>query len=521
MVFLNCPKCGQRLHLQPVEEAQGIRCPACRHEFVVSPPDQAQSLPEDPTGEGAAVPSQLQSLPEAPTGEDAAVPSQAQPLPEAPTGEDAAVPSQLQPLPENRTSESPGASRKPLLTIFAALAIAVIAAVIYKTVVVPTPTVKPPQGSSIAANNINPKPKPTKEHQPEPIKTPATKPVVIPVPPPADFTNALSELDTPPEIDRRVSPSVAFIAMEDATGRPVSMGSGFVVAKGVVATSMHVIEGAASGYVRLVGGGTRHDIQGVVASDPARGMVLLAVDGLPTGALTIGDSNAVSVGDAIYAVGNPRGTAGAFWPGIVRSVRKVGVDSLLRITSPISPGSSGGPVVNSKGEVIGVALAAFKGGQNLNFAIPSRYLSAMIRAIGAPVDLPQAVQAMKARQETPILDKIGGPNTEGVQGGQLLWKYSHGQTGAYSLSLQNRLSEHVKNVVCLVVFHDKAGQPIDVDLITHRDIVPAGLASRITSEVDGSIHKLTTRSGGKSPHTRIEFRILNFDIVNADKPVDN
>ena len=70
--------------------------------------------------------------------------------------------------------------------------------------------------------------------------------------------------------------------------------------------------------------------------------------------------------------GNPQGLEGTFSQGIVSSIRVLGADKILQITAPISPGSSGGPVLNEKGQVIGVSVATFRGGQNLNFAIPSK-----------------------------------------------------------------------------------------------------------------------------------------------------
>jgi len=66
------------------------------------------------------------------------------------------------------------------------------------------------------------------------------------------FTGGAATADTPREIAKQVSPSVVLLVMEDANGQPLTMGSGFVVREGVVATSMHVIEGAASGYAKLV-----------------------------------------------------------------------------------------------------------------------------------------------------------------------------------------------------------------------------------------------------------------------------
>ncbi|MBX3364472.1 MAG: serine protease [Phycisphaeraceae bacterium] len=338
----------------------------------------------------------------------------------------------------------------------------------------------------------------------------------------ASLVSASAVPDTPREIAKRVSPSVVLLVMEDANGQPLAMGSGFVVREGIVATNMHVIEGAARGYAKLTDDKTKNDIRGIVASDHARDLVLLSVDGLKADALIIGDSEGVAAGDTIYAVGNPRGLEGTFSAGIVSSVRKVGDDSLLQITAPVSPGSSGGPVLNSKGEVIGLAVATFKGGQNLNFAIPSAYLSALIPAIKAPVDLPTAAKARRAKKEKSILDEMGGRSTEGVEGGTLTWD-SHSGTGAFSLSFRNKLRDPVKSIVCLVVFYDDKGSPLDVAVVTFNDVVPAGLARRATGSVHESTEKLNTPVRNVPPRTpknRVEFRILYFDIVNPDEPVD-
>lgn len=334
------------------------------------------------------------------------------------------------------------------------------------------------------------------------------------------LTPAIALADTPREIAKRVSPSVVLLVMEDASGQPLGMGSGFVVRDGIVATNMHVIEGAARGYAKLVDDKTKHDIRGIVASDAARDLVLLSVDELMANALGVGDSNAVDVGDEVYAVGNPRGLEGTFSAGIVSSVRKVGDDSLLQITSPISPGSSGGPVVNSKSEVIGVAVATFKGGQNLNFAIPSQYLSALIPAMKAPIDLPKAAEARNSRREKSILDDIGGRNTDGVVGGDFLWDWEGSyEAGDYSFSLRNKLRDHVRDVTCLVIFYNVDEEPIETDLVTVQ-LIPAGLARRVESRVPDSVQALTTADNSKTPRTKLEFRVLYFEIVSPDESVN-
>src|SRR4029079_9116422 len=92
----------------------------------------------------------------------------------------------------------------------------------------------------------------------------------------------------------------------------------------------------------------------------------------------LGNGAQVGIGDSIYVSGNPEGLEGTFSEGIVSSRRKEGSKQFLQITAPISHGSSGGPVMNRYGEVIGLAVAMIKDGQNLNFAVPVSYLAALM-----------------------------------------------------------------------------------------------------------------------------------------------
>lgn len=301
--------------------------------------------------------------------------------------------------------------------------------------------------------------------------------------------------------------------MEDANGQPLSLGSGFFVRTNEIASNLHVVEGAARGYARIVGQSLRYNIEGISAVDPDRDLVILRIAASGAPALALGRSDAVQVGDSVFAVGNPQGLEGTFSQGIVSSIRDVGADKLLQITAPISPGSSGGPVLNNRAEVIGVSVATFRGGQNLNFAIPSSYLELLLTTAGPPRPL-AAGTPVKARRS--ILAGLGGRSSEGVLGDQVIWDYTFGASGKYTLSFRNQLRDNVKDIYCLVIFYDAKGNPIEVDVVRYRGLIPAGLAKRASSEVHKSVQDLTTdtRNGANSPRTRVEFRILGFEIVN-------
>ena len=324
---------------------------------------------------------------------------------------------------------------------------------------------------------------------------------------------------SPQQIAKKALASTVLLVMEDANGQPLSLGSGFFIRNNQVATNLHVVKGASRGYAKLVGQKTKYDIEGVTAVDAERDLVILKISVSGTQVISLGDSDTVQVGSPIYAVGNPRGLEGTFSQGIISSIRKVGTDKILQLTAPISPGSSGGPVLNDKGHVIGVSVATFRGGQNLNFAIPSNYLKKLMEQIGPVKPLSQAKLAGSKRS---ILTDLGGRSAEGVNGGKLTWKYplfpSIGNStdpisGDYTFSLRNRLRTNVRNVYCFVIFYDAQGDPIEVDVVFLRDPIPAGLAKRVASEVDESVQELTTRVKSKIPYTKVEFRILDFEII--------
>lgn len=321
---------------------------------------------------------------------------------------------------------------------------------------------------------------------------------------------------TAQEIARKAFTSTVLLVMEDANGQPFSLGSGFFVSGGEIASNLHVVEGAARGYAKLVGQKTKYDIEGITAIDPELDLVILKISGARASTLALGNSDAVQVGETVYAVGNPQGLEGTFSQGIVSSIREVGTDKLMQITAPISPGSSGGPVLNGKGEVIGVSVATFRGGQNLNFAIPSNYLKTLFGKTG-PAKL--LAQAKPAKSQRSILADLGGRGTEGVSGTAFLWTNTEWGTsnfmlGAYTFSLKNSLREAVRNVLCLVVFYDSEGNPLDISAVNYQQLIPAGLARRVSGKVDGSVQRMTTSVIGTQPATKIEFRVLDFAIGN-------
>ena len=183
---------------------------------------------------------------------------------------------------------------------------------------------------------------------------------------------------TAPEIAEKALAATVYLEMQNSNGVPLGFGSGFFVGDNLIATNYHVIEGAARGSAKLVGQFSTYTIEGVTATDKTNDLALLKVTVSGIKPLPLGNSSDVKIGETVYVAGNPKGLEGTFSNGIISSRRDPYTKERLQMTAPISPGSSGGPVLNSKGEVIGVSFMTLVGGQNLNFAIPSRYLTELL-----------------------------------------------------------------------------------------------------------------------------------------------
>lgn len=187
---------------------------------------------------------------------------------------------------------------------------------------------------------------------------------------------------SPRGIAQTAFPSVVLLEMTNESAHEISQGSGFFVAPNLIATNYHVTSGTSKGYAKLVGQSTKYEVSGVAAEDKVHDLVLLKVNNANALWLPL-TTSPPAVGDEIYAIGNPEGLEGTFSQGIVSGVRRLTNGTLIQITAPISHGSSGGPILNSSGRVVGIAAAGMKEGQNLNFAIPASYLATLLsRAVG-------------------------------------------------------------------------------------------------------------------------------------------
>ena len=199
------------------------------------------------------------------------------------------------------------------------------------------------------------------------------------------------------QIAEKALASTVYLELTDRDDEILGFGSGFLVEPNQIATNFHAIEGAAKGTATQGGKPTKYTIEGISAVDEQKDLVILNVATVEVEPFLLGDSDAVTIGETVYVAGNPAGQGGTFSPGFISGLREIDAKKRIQMTAPISPGSSGGPVLNHKGEVIGVSYMTIEGGQNLNFAIPSNYLKELLGRSGPAKPFPQGEQSISAK----------------------------------------------------------------------------------------------------------------------------
>lgn len=186
---------------------------------------------------------------------------------------------------------------------------------------------------------------------------------------------SLSASESIPDLVKLIKPSVVTIVTFDRHGRRLKLGTGFFLARGVVASTRHVLEGGQRAEIRM-SDGREVPIRGMLAEEQNSDLILIEVDGaqVDTPPLTV-VSHLPVPGEKVIVLGSPLGLEQTLSDGIVSAIRDLpNIGRVIQITAPISTGSSGSPVVNLNGEVIGIATMQMEEGQNLNFAVPGARL---------------------------------------------------------------------------------------------------------------------------------------------------
>ncbi len=204
-----------------------------------------------------------------------------------------------------------------------------------------------------------------------------------------------------------------FQEMPDQKMKQRSLGAGFIINRdGFIITNNHVVENAEEIKVKLADG--REFKAKVIGRDSKTDLALIRItpahEDLPV--LALGDSTRMRVGDWVLAVGNPFGLGHTVTQGIISATGRVigsgPYDDFLQTDAPINPGNSGGPLVNLKGEVIGINTAIISSGQGIGFAIPSDLAQSVITQLKEKGKVVRGWMGVAIQSVTPDLAKSFG-----------------------------------------------------------------------------------------------------------------
>ena len=232
---------------------------------------------------------------------------------------------------------------------------------------------------------------------------------------------AAAPMPRPPWLDR--APFERFFERMPSTPDPrVQVGSGFFVdGDGHIVTSDHVVADASEVTVTLHDG-TRHEAR-VVGRDARTDLAVLKIDdALPSSWLAFGDDGEARVGDWVVAIGNPFGFGGTVTAGILsargRDIRAGGYGDFLQVDAPINRGSSGGPLFDTRGRVIGVNAAIYApagGNVGIGFAVPASVAAPVVAELIEEGKVSRGWLGVTLQALTPeIAESLGMEEVSGV-----------------------------------------------------------------------------------------------------------
>jgi S1-C subfamily serine protease len=197
-------------------------------------------------------------------------------------------------------------------------------------------------------------------------------------------TRILPKYPSVEDIVQYVSPAVVTIVVYDDTGEELGFGSGFFISDGKILTNAHVIEGAYSAKVHSLR--KTYEFVTIAKRDELWDLALLSVQSFGEPNISLVDNGGLRAGQRVLAIGNPEGLDRTVSDGLISAIR----DEDIQFTAPVSHGSSGGPLLNMQGQVIGITYAIYEEGQNLNLAIGIETIKRFLKIPNRPEKLKKA-----------------------------------------------------------------------------------------------------------------------------------
>jgi tetratricopeptide (TPR) repeat protein len=230
------------------------------------------------------------------------------------------------------------------------------------------------------------------------------------------FDSALAQTTKPQSSARliyeRCHSSVVVVVPLDKNNKPLGQGSGFIIATNKVVTNHHVLADARSAAVIFADGGTEV-VEGFLADNPTRDITIVSVKTGTRVPLMLGDELSLKQGDDVYAIGAPRGLDLSITNGIVSGFRSMEDQFLLQTTAAIAPGSSGGPLFDKDGGVVGVTTSFLNDSPGIYFSVGigdavriMRSASTMVLPISSIPGNAKAETSTKASPEIQSINKL-------------------------------------------------------------------------------------------------------------------
>ena len=288
---------------------------------------------------------------------------------------------------------------------------------------------------------------------------------------------------------------VALLMTYDKSYIPLSQGSGFFINKNTLITNYHVIEGSHSVELKVIGeddfirgakiilASKKHDIAII---ETKKEYSFFKIDSLDT----------ESIGSKIYTIGNPRGLEGTISEGIISAKRKEDYD-LIQITAPISPGNSGGPLINKKGDLIGVSTYSMLNSQNINFAVPIKYIN----------ECTKYIKKVKSKKSKKLKDKTAISISKFMKKAPDFYEFP---------TFKNHTSNFIKSITGIIIYKDLSGEIIDYRTINVGILIPPNLSKRLKlnsfDQDQNYRYYKDSKSWSNYPRFKVEFRLLSYEI---------
>lgn len=301
--------------------------------------------------------------------------------------------------------------------------------------------------------------------------------------------------------------------MDHQSGSPnidnASLGSGFIIdgSRGIIVTNHHVIADASDVRVTL------HDDSSydakIIGSDQKTDLAILQIDtkGKTLPQTHYGDSDKLRVGDWILAIGNPFGLGSTVTAGIIsarsRDINAGPYDDFIQTDASINRGNSGGPMFNTKGELIGINTAIFSPSGSsigIGFAIPINMSKSVIEQLIETGEVKRGWLGVKVQSITPeIAESIGLPNDKGALVADIIADGPAAKSGLQPYDVLLEFNNHKINTMRdlpMIVAESKVNTPLNVKIFREGSVIDASVTLEVAEEkTEPSIETPTTNDG--------------------------